>query len=241
MAWNQASARVPKVAVCVPIVDRPSLPWAFSFAHIIADAGGGGVQLELFYNGQYAVDYARNDLVDQSLRAGCSHTFFLDADIFPYQWGLNDKGQAVGQHCSAIIRQMLAFEYPIVTALYWLKKNPGGPNIADIVDSELFQLRQPRVPVKDLIGSNFFSDACGFGCVLIDNRVFGKIPYPWFVFHRSKERNAEGRFESLGEDYYFGRKAKAHGFPILSLGAFICKHEGDFYLGWDGEAEPVLT
>jgi hypothetical protein len=241
MAWNQGSARVPKVAVCVPILERPSLPWAFSFAHLVADAGGNGVEVALFYNGQYAIDYARNDLVDQSLRAKCTHTFFIDADILPYQWFLDGEGRIAGQHCPTIIRQMLAYEYPIVTALYWLKNNPGGPNVAMINDSEMFTLRQPRIDLKDIIRGDFFSDACGFGCVLVDNRVFETMPYPWFSFHRSKERNAEGRFDSLGEDYYFGRKAKAHGFPILTLGAMVCKHEGDFFLGWGGEAEPQLT
>jgi len=242
MAWNATASRAPKVGICVPVKDKPAIEWSFQFSQMTAMAG---VELALYSSKHYELDYARNDLVDQSIREGCTHTFFLDTDVVPWYWELaqtepNGPVKLLHRPFPEVIRQFLAFEYPIVSGLYWVKRPPGGSNMALVVDAEDFRVQPVEAPLVNLVGRCILVDMVGMGCCLIDNRVFDKIPYPWFSYYRSKERGPDGRFPELSEDFYFGRKARAAGFPIVAAGNVICKHGGEVWFNWGGDANGVL-
>lgn len=55
-------------------------------------------------------------------------------------------------------------------------------------------------------------DWCGFGWTLIKQGVFEKMEYPWFA---TPTVNIAEISDVIGEDLYFCRNAKAHGFKTL--------------------------
>ncbi|HTT14977.1 MAG TPA: hypothetical protein VMG81_04265 [Thermoplasmata archaeon] len=235
MAWSPAAGGVPKVGVCIPVRDKVSIEWACSFADTLHNAG---VQVALFHLGHYEIDYARNDLVDLSLGQHCTHTFFLDSDLLPYEWRIVN-GKVAGRAFAGTIPYFLTLEYPIVTGLYWMKSH-GRSNLGVFNDDELYRMRGLTFKLEDMVGRRIYVDAAAIGCCLIDNRVFEHIPYPWFHYYRSKERNAEGKWDELSEDFYFCRKARAAGYPILAVGDLVAKHEGRVFHVWGGDAEDHL-
>jgi hypothetical protein len=238
MAWNATASRAPKVGVCVPIKGQVSIEWAFSFAQMLM--ASGGVEVGLYSNGHYEIDYARNDLVDQARRDGCTHVFFLDADIIPWWFTHKDVESVVGRPFPEILRYMLEVGYPIVSGLYWLKRPPGGANLALIRNEDAFTIEEIKMSMGDAVDYTIYVDAVGLGACLIDIRVFDHIPYPWFVYHRDPKRQENGTFKELSEDFYFGRKASLSGFSVLCLGSVLCKHEGRVFFTWDGNANGVL-
>jgi len=233
MAWSPAGSGRPRVAICIPTKDKVSIDWSFAFAHLVQSAG---VELGLFHRGHFEIDYARNDLVDDSLRNKFTHTFFLDSDIYPYQWGFDKEQNTVTAPFHDVIPWLLQFEYPIVSGLYWTK--PGRSNLAVLRD-DAFTLDNVIIDLKEAIGRWLYVDAVAIGFCLIDNRVFDKVPYPWFHYFRSP-RKPDGGFDELSEDYYFFRKATQAGFPVLALGQAIALHEGRVFHTWGGDARAAL-
>jgi hypothetical protein len=240
MAWAPTFSRAPKVGICVPIKGEVSIEWAVQFAQMVASTALSGVDLAIFTNGHWELDYARNDLVEQSQRDHCTHVFFLDADIIPWLWENRDD-KLVGQALDRIIAVFLAKQYPVVSGTYWIKRPPGGSNMMRIQDGTgPFTGQEVGGDMKDIVRSTAFVDAVGMGAVLIDIRVFDRVPYPWFSYYRSDEKEPNGRRKELSEDFYFGRKLKAAGFPVMVLGSVLCKHVGKVYFTWGGEANGVL-
>ncbi len=243
MAWAGTASRAPKVGVCVPIKTHSSIEWAFQFAQM-CQVAGAGAELALYESKHYELDYARNDLVDKALADKCTHVFFLDSDVIPWWYEAVQRPDGtigVGSRpFPEVIPQFLSLEYPIVSGLYWVKRPPGGSNLAEIVDNELFIARELKWDFPNMLGHRILVDLVAMGCVLIDTRVFERIPYPWFSYYRTKERGPDGHFRELSEDFYFGRKATAAGFRTMALGNVICKHEGRVFISWGGEANGVL-
>jgi len=71
----------------------------------------------------------------------------------------------------------------------------------------------------DLSGEPFEVEGVGTGCVLIAREVIEAVPWPWF---RYQETYPEGR--RIGEDIYFSRKAKEHGYKFKVHPKAICGH-----------------
>lgn len=169
----------------------------------------------------YPIDISRDHLVRKALEDDVDYVFFLDTDIVPPH---------------DILLNLLAWKLPIVSGLYWTKaklpcayKFEGDSKHVKSIDPSMLEQRIIEV------------DAVGTGCLLIDARVFKKIPAPWFKWDMLPWADPE---ESPGhsEDINFCIKAKAHGFPIYLDTAVRCKHllEGSYSLDENGEFIPVL-
>jgi hypothetical protein len=236
MAWALPGKSGTKVGVCIPMIGDVRPEWAFAFAQAIR---ANTVELSLYMNKQFAIDYARNDLVEMAIRDGCTHVLFWDSDIYPYR--------AVGKPPDFktvelipypnFIDYMLYQEYPIVSGMYWTKR--GFPNIARRTDDD-FAPSFLTGPLEAFAGRHIYVHAVGSGCLLIDARVFQKVPYPWFHFVRSKEKDAEGNWRQISEDIYFGWKSTGYGFQHLVLGDLVCKHGHHVFDVWNNESEASL-
>lgn len=149
------------------------------------------------------VEWNRIKLVKQAQAHHCSHILFVDADMEfePYA-----------------LAKLLAHKQPIVGAAYNMKVPPycstakthgtTGPT------GETSAETLPTVP--------FDCWAVGTGLCLVDMGVFDTLPTPWFqqVF------DAEGTL-IYGDDTWFCKHARAHGFPVWCDPTIQVGHIGD--------------
>ena len=64
-------------------------------------------------------------------------------------------------------------------------------------------------------------DYTGFGCMLIDARVFERLSKPWFEYEYDRRKNPDG----FSEDQYFCNKVQEElGFEVLLEGRILCRH-----------------
>jgi len=149
------------------------------------------------------IDAARDKAVEVALRLGAKHVFYLDSDIHPPK---------------DIIARLLAHNLPIVSGLYARRQNPPtNQMLRKAPDGFKF------IPIEEgsyQPGSLVECDAVGFGCVLVETRVFKAMERPWF---RWTEYYAIG---GASEDFNFCTKAKHAGFKIVVDTNIICKHSG---------------
>lgn len=138
----------------------------------------------------------REGLAQAALEFGCTHLLFLDTDqTFP----------------PTTLRQLVAWDKPIVACNVAIKTFPTAPT------ARLFSK-------QDAKGGVLFtwSDSVGLapvwrigtGVMLVETRVFRKIPEPWFP-----QRWMEETKTFQGEDWCFCEKAEAYGFhPMIDQG-----------------------
>jgi len=177
-----------------------NLEWALDFAAICKRTP---VNTRLLLLPEPQVDVARDKAAEISLQQGAKHLFFLDSDVHPPK---------------DVIAKLLAHKLPIVSALYARRQNPPwNQMLRRAPDGFKF------TPIEEGTyepGSLVECDAVGFGCVLIDTRVFKTVEKPWF---RWSEYYAIG---GVSEDFGFCTKAKQAGFKIVVDTSIICKHSG---------------
>ncbi|MBI2982279.1 MAG: hypothetical protein HYY44_08345 [Deltaproteobacteria bacterium] len=134
------------------------------------------------------VDRARNYLVEQMLShpMKATHLFFVDADILLP---------------SDALMRLLEANAPIVSGLYHKRIPPHEPMAFTQGKKgiEPIGLKGPHLREVEMVGA---------GCLLIQRKVFEKIPFPWFESRWSKTGH-------LSEDFHFCRKARKAGFEIL--------------------------
>jgi hypothetical protein len=146
------------------------------------------------------VDAARDRLVKDAQEAGARYLFFLDDDVMPP---------------ADTLAVLQGNELPIVSGLYWAKR--GMPAIWrwNKADKDYQPIRQwPQNALLPI-------DAAGAGCLLIDMRVFDRIPEPWFLWEVRDPRKPKGR----SEDFYFFKKAQEHGFACYCDTRVRCIHQ----------------
>lgn len=131
----------------------------------------------------------RNMMIEAALENECTHILFLDDDMAPP---------------SDTLKQLLARDKDIVTALYLMRNYPHLPLIFDEVfpdgkNKHMFL----NYGLKGLIEIT----NCGFGCVLIKTDVFRKMEKPWVTL---------GELEKDGwcDDISFFNRARQAGFRI---------------------------
>lgn len=128
----------------------------------------------------------RTDVVRHALGMAATHLLWLDTDMrFPPD----------------VIGRMLAHERPVVAANYQRRTAPFGP-VAAQAGAPLHTT--PRSAGLEEV------DYTGMGCMLVERRVFEAVPEPWFDFAWSESERCH-----VGEDVFFCRKVRAHGFPVL--------------------------
>lgn len=128
----------------------------------------------------------RTDVVRSALDMGATHLLWLDSDMrFPPD----------------VIGRLLAHGRPVVAANYQRRTEPFGP-VAVRHGAPLYTTPQSTGLEE--------ADFTGFGCMLVERAVFDAVPEPWFDFAWSPAKRAY-----VGEDVFFCRKVREHGFPVL--------------------------
>lgn len=224
MAWH--AERGEKVGVLIPSRGEVSIEWAVSLSSIATHAR---TPIEIYVSKHYRVDFSRNDLVEAAIRDGCTHLFFLDSDTFPCG---PHPHTGLLEPMPDVIPRLLSHHYPIVSGMYWTKKD--GPNLFRLMAGEINRFEPIKQESQQLISTLTFVDGVGIGCCMIDSRVFSRVPYPWFEYKRT---DVLGQHIELSEDLAFCASARRAGFGILVDGGVVCKHETLAYLTWGGQAE----
>ncbi|HYH22709.1 MAG TPA: hypothetical protein VD995_29210 [Azospirillum sp.] len=128
----------------------------------------------------------RTDVARQALATGATHLLWLDTDMrFP----------------SDAIGRLLAHDRPVVGANYQRRTAPFGPVAAK--DGAPLHTAPASAGLEAV-------DHTGMGCMLVERAVFERVPEPWFDFAWSETQRCH-----IGEDVFFCRKVRSHGFPVL--------------------------
>lgn len=134
----------------------------------------------------------REELAQNALEIGATHLLFLDTDqTFPQ----NTLRRLLKWHESIVACNIATKQFPTCpTARLFNKKNPKGDLLLTWKDSVGLE------PVWRI----------GTGVMLVETRVFRKIPEPWFPVVWKDEAK---KFQ--GEDWGFCEKAEAYGFRFM--------------------------
>lgn len=163
-----------------------------------------GYKAELKFLTGYTVAQARNGLVQYSLQNNFDYTFFVDGDVILPKDSL---------------AKLVDLNVPISTG-YYIKK-VEGQSITELYnpienESQLGNILEENLPKDSLIKIM----ACGFGCTLVDNKVFNSMSQShWFEY-----MDKPGVLCS--EDINFCIKATNLKYTILCNTGLRCNHIG---------------
>jgi hypothetical protein len=156
--------------------------------------------------GKRPVEHARNWAMTEFLTHNTDWLVMIDNDITP-QVNLLDLVNDVEQE--RIIAP--------VTYMWRAKDGSFALTAADKVEGKKHEAR----PLKEeLVESRRAVDRVGTGCIFIHRKAAQKIPRPWF---RMILDERSGKIVE-GEDYFFCRRAKKHGFQVYVDARFVCGH-----------------
>ena len=154
------------------------------------------------------IDRARNELVNDALKDGCTHILFVDSDI------IMPKGA---------IEKLIDMNEDIASGLYFSKGKPYLPVARILKDNKHFYLEDFEYnKIIDVQG-------VGMGLCLIKTDVFKKITYPYFKFEWKNDpaiQGADGGWYEVAEDLYFCDMAKAAGIAIKLNTGLLLEHQG---------------
>jgi len=165
--------------------------------------------------GQLGVAVQRNFLCDALLASDATHLFFMDDDVVP-------------PSAFDALKRMVDHDKDIVTGVYPLqlqdKMCPAVYRLFpdatyDINDDSTLEQENLIGPVAPVDEGLEKCDASGGGCLLIKRRVIEEMPKPWFCFPPFTDRD-----KRMGEDIYFGLKAKQYGFQMYVDWTVRCAH-----------------
>ena len=177
-----------RVAICTPCQDTVDAGFAIDLARLVAHvAAEGTMGFTLIQNRGTIIPQQRATLVEAARKAQATHLLWLDSDMrFPKD----------------ALHRLAAHGKPIVAANYPTRRPPILPTAQH---REMGHLFTPS-------GATGLEEVtyAGMGVMLVDMAVFQAVPEPWFIVGY----NAKGK-EYIGEDCFFGTRAKEHGFPTL--------------------------
>lgn len=154
--------------------------------------------IQLFIPDSYSVDVARNIIAKSAIDDGFDYILWIDSDIIVPTDALT---------------RLLSHDKDFVAGVYSYKLLGNK----DVVAKRFIGEEYEDIKIKEIQETNGLIDidAVGFGCVLTKVSMFGKIPYPWFVYT-----------QEMGEDVYFCGKAKNAGYELHLDTDIICGHKG---------------
>lgn len=188
-----------------------SVDWAMMFNRLLLSFKGS---IKVYLYKTYNIDIAREKVVDEALKDGFEKILFLDTDIFIRP---EDIAMMYNQH------------YPIVTGVYWNPRpKESGGSISNLFVKDKDGILRPVIDINPIKGNQSYVDGAGFGCIMIDSKVFTKVSKPWFIFHDPP---------GMSEDIYFCDKANKEGFKVLADGRVLCRHEKRVRFLFNGELD----
>lgn len=203
-----------KVLICLPSAREPKAGTLFDLAKLVNTTRDmlPDVKISFATGSSSLIHDLRRDLVNDGLEAGADWLLFLDDDMrFPPD---------------ALVR-LLKHRRDIVGCNYVTRSIPPRPTAKLIDDSHM---RFTMVPTLETDTGLAEVDALGFGCVLINIRVFKVMPQPWFSMPWVPQLQYH-----VGEDVFFCVAAGKHDFKVFidhDLSKEI-KHVGAFEFTWD--------
>ncbi len=193
------------IAVGIPNTGTIKTNTMWSVVDLIYAGARAKLHLHLIGREGCYVQVNRYEIVQQALAERCDKILFVDADM---------------QFSGDVLPRLLAHQKPIIGVNYYTRRFPlvstvklpgvsgptGETSSAKTIPTELFECF-----------------AVGTGLMLIDLHVFRKLPQPWFqVTHKP-----DGAIE-YGEDVWFCRHARKHGFRVWCDPTIDVSHIGDF-------------
>lgn len=177
-----------RVLVATPCQDHVAAGFALDLAKLVGYTTAMGVcDLVLMQNRGTIIPQQRQTLAEHAVDKDCTHVLWLDSDMrFPKD---------------ALVR-FLEHDVPIVAANYPMRRPPILPTAEHREKGSLFTMPEDTgtVPVTSV----------GMGCMLVQTDVYRTLPKPWFTLGYDPKGEA-----FVGEDVFFCRRAKEHGFTTL--------------------------
>lgn len=190
----------PLITVGIPTWGRITLDWARAFQSIQFPLGCNCYTAAIDDRKMSVAD-KRNAIVDEAIRVGSSHVFFVADDVLPP---------------NNIVLQLLSRDVDIVTGVYWTKEYPPSPYIWRGVQCGPYR--------KWKIGEFFEVDMAGCDALLVKTEVFKKLDAPWFNMNWKWEKDHDVSALAT-EDFPFFLKAKANGYKVWCDASVQCLHE----------------
>ena len=181
-----------RVALCLPSKGEPKAGFSYDLARLCFASGKAGLDLTFTRGTGTLIHDTRNDIAERALKHDPNYLFWLDDDMrFPVD----------------ALDRLLRSGFPIVGCNYPTRsKGNSKPTARRLLDDG----RWEHVYTTPLSEGYEELDALGFGCLLMDAKVFKDLPTPWFSMPW------DPRFSKhVGEDVYFCVNAGQRGFPTV--------------------------
>lgn len=145
------------------------------------------------------IGVARNKMVEIALEMKCKYLWFVDDDVLPPNYAVQQLLFAMEQDKKAMVCGGIYYGKKYVPSPIVFEDNQSGSYL-DWKPGEVFE-------VPGFIGS---------GCMMIRTEVFQYLEQPYF---KTTDHPAK-----ITDDAYFCRKVKEAGFKILGHGGVLCGH-----------------
>ena len=159
-----------------------------------------GIPVEAFF-AKGMLHSNRLKLVLQCLKTKCTHVLFVDSDM---------------QLQPDSLPRLLEHKKDIISVTYNTKTTPSLSVVKLL--GENGERVEGNIPIE-----LFECQSVGFGCTLIDLKIFEFIPMPWFVLGYE-----EDNVSPMTEDVYFCTKARDAGFTVWCDPTIKTGHIGDY-------------
>lgn len=187
----------PSVMIAIPSGSDWKADFGMSLAGLMASINRplkNGKQIEMLrlWNTKGSIlSRSRQTLVRKAQEDGVSHILFLDSDMTFPQWALH---------------RLLDLELMCVAANCATKMLPSTPTARQYDPMNLAGEQVYSIPENNLVEEVW---RVGTGVMLINMKVFDKVPSPWFDITWN-----EALQDYTGEDWNFCKKLQDSGIPI---------------------------
>lgn len=175
-----------KIAICVPASNTVHTGFAKSLANLTTVLARSNIDFELLINLGSVIAQQRNTLVEQAIAVDATHILWLDSDM-------HIPATAAGK--------LLLPDVDIVAATYSTRIKPQR----SVAFTDQYNLDSRLTALSGL--HRVF--AVGMGCMMVKIHVYKNLPKPWFQYHWNEDTE-----DLSGEDIYFCKLAKDHGYEI---------------------------
>lgn len=161
------------------------------------------VQFQYFYG--FQIDQIRNRIAHEGM--SFDYILFIDSDIIAPR---------------DTLVKLLSSDKDIVSGVY-MKKIAN----CDLTELYINKSKGFEALSASQLSKNtrlFEVGACGFGCCLVNTKVFRSLEYPYFVYKSSLDP-----LQILSEDIFFCIYSKALGYSTWVNTEVVCKHKGITY------------
>lgn len=155
-------------------------------------------EYELIFKEGGALHSNREQMAQMAIDTGCTHLLFIDSDMAFERDAVN---------------HLLARDKDIIGAHYNHRRFPLQTTVLEFEEN---RNKRETLPALHKV------EGMGTGFLLIKTEVFKKMPHPWFFW----EIDEKG-MTTMGEDFWFCKKAREAGFDVWVDLLVPIKHIGN--------------